>query len=560
MSRNMIINFNNKNYIAKYNNQTGYWEVNLNAPEIGGIYTADIQYTDLIGKTYTDSQDIQVLAKEKIKIDTNNVLAWIFDNRDFALKDIVELSDYEINIDEETNTNSTIKILKKTSALSGDIVSIKKNNEVIYWGTIEEITNENGKTVYTYSLKYITNIFDQEVILNKNMESTNLEEGIYRFKSALGINKVVDVLNGSVENNTNIQLYESNDTDAQKWNLVKTTDGYCNFISEVSGKAMDIANGTMQNDTNVQQYELNGSDAQKWSLEYLDNGYFRIKAKNGNFYLTVDNSNVENGTNIKIYESLSGDDAKRQQFVIEKLVENELWKTGIEDFIADTIKENFVDNEDTFLNKNFLDIRVLTHTKIKTTVSNVTNNIYNLHTYMTNCTQLYNINYNFYFENKKLVVEIENKELKKQLIDTRAQAISNYTEVFETEIVSKVKVITDTKSYELFLLNDRTTTTDSKDKNRAAGKTVTVYTQNFEDAEQVALDNIQANRYNHMITFSMLERFIAVGTPIAIKTKDSIVLDSYISAVKITKSKFVEYTCGNIRINFIDKLLKERKK
>lgn len=560
MSRNMTINFNNKNYIANYNSQTGYWEVNLEAPETGGIYNADIKYTDLIGKTYEDTQIVQVLAKEKIKIDTNIVCIWIFDYRDFSLKKILEISDYEINIDEETNSNTIVTVLKNTNSNAGDIISIKKNNGVIYWGIIDKISNEDGKTVYIYNLKYITNMFDQDVVLNRNMESVDLEEGIYRIKSALSTNKVVDVANGSTENNANIQIYESNDTDAQKWKIVKTNDGYYNFISEVSGKAMDIANGTMQNDTNVQQYESNSSDAQKWSLEYLDNGYFRIKAKNGNYYLTVDSKNVENGTNIKIYEAISGEDADKQQFTIEKLVEPEMWKTGIEDFIADTIKENFINNEDTFLNREYLEIRVKTHTKIKTSVSNVTNNIYNLHTWMTNCTQLYNINYNFFFENKKLVLEIENKEAKKQLIDTQAQAISNYTEIFETEIVSKVKVITDTKSYELYLLNDRTTTTDGTNENRAAGKTVTVYTQNYEDAEQVALDNIQANRYNHMITFSMLDKFMPVGTPIAIKTKDSIVLDSYISAVKMTQSKFIEYTCGNIRINFIDKLLKERKK
>lgn len=49
------------------------------------------------------------------------------------------------------------------------------------------------------------------------------------------------------------------------------------------------------------------------------------------------------------------------------------------------------------------------------------------------------------------------------------------------------------------------------------------------------------------------------GTPIAIKTKESLIFNTYISAIKITQNKFYEYTCGNIRINFIDKLLKERK-
>ena len=35
MSSEMTINFNNENYIAKYNEQTGYYEVDLTAPETG---------------------------------------------------------------------------------------------------------------------------------------------------------------------------------------------------------------------------------------------------------------------------------------------------------------------------------------------------------------------------------------------------------------------------------------------------------------------------------------------------------------------------------------------
>lgn len=403
----MTINFNEKNYIAKYNAQTGYYEVNLEAPQIGGIYNTDIKFTDLFGQSYEDTQIVQVWAKEKIKIETNKVFMWIFDYKDFEVKDIVELSDYEINIDEETNANSIIKVLKKTTAKSRDIVMIKKNNKVVYWGIIDNIQNEDGKQLYEYTLKYITNMFEQDIIL-KNEE------------------------------------------------LIKTT--------------------------------------------------------------------------------------------------------GVEDFISDAITNNFIDNEDTFLNLNYLEIEVKTHTKKQTTVSNVQDNIYNLHTWITNCTQSYDIIYNFSIVNKKLVMSIESKEIDKELIDVNAQPISNYTEVFETDVVAKVTVLTKEEGeYNLYLLNDRTTTTDMNNENRADGKVETVYTEKMEDASQKALDTMKSNSYNHNITFKYLDRFIQVGTPITIKTRESLIYDTYISAIKITQNKFVEYTCGNIRIKFIDKLLKERR-
>ncbi len=410
----VIVNFNNENYIMSYNNQTGYFELELQAPDIGGIYNAEISFTDLYEQLYQATVPVQVWAKEPIVIETNKVFMWIFDFYDFSVKDIVEIANYEINIDEETNANTIINVLKKTTAKARDLVAIKKNNEVIYWGTIDNIQNTDGQSLYEYTIKYITNLFDQNIILENE-------------------------------------------------SLIKTT--------------------------------------------------------------------------------------------------------GVEDFIADAITNNFISNTDTFVNINYLQLNIKTHTKKQTSVTNVKNGIYNLHTWITNCTQSYDIVYSFSIANKKLVMTIEVKEAEKELIDVNAQAISNYVEVFETDVVSKVTVLYDFVNneeqkgqYTLYLLNDRTTTTDKNNENRANGKIETVYTPNYEDAPQMALDIMKANAYNHNITFAYYDRFIQVGTPIAIKTKESLIFDTYISAIKITQNKFYEYTCGNIRINFIDKLLKERRK
>ena len=409
---NVTINFNNENYIAKYNKQTGYFEVDINSPNIGGIFKAKVNTTDLIGRTSEEEISIQIFAKEKIELETNKIFMWIFDYNDFSVKDIVEIADYEINIDEETNSKTIINVLKKTTAKARDLIAIKKNNKVIYWGIVDNIQNTDGQLAYEYTLKYITNIFNQKIILNNE-------------------------------------------------DLIKTI--------------------------------------------------------------------------------------------------------GIEDFIAKEITNNFTENEDNFVNIDYLQLEIKTHTKKQTSVTNVENGIYNLHTWMTNCTQNYDIVYSFSIKNKKLIMSIELKEEEKELIDVNAQAISNYVEVFETDVVSKVIVKYDKVAgedqkgeYTLYLLNDRTTTTDVNNKNRAIGKVETVYTTNFEDAQQLALNTIKSNTYNHNITFSIYNKFLKIGTPIAIKTKESVILDTYISAIKISQNKFIEYTCGNIRIDFIDKILKER--
>ena len=562
MARSVTVKFNDKLYNAPYNETTDEYEVELTAPETGGIYNAQISCVDG-DTTNTTDIDIRILKQEQIKITTDDTYMYIFDYKDFTVKDVVELSNYEINIDEETNANTTVNVLKKTTAKSNDIVMIKENGEIKYWGIIQEIQNENGSKLYQYIIKYITNMFNQNVILNQNIVNTNdIKEGYYRIHSKLNYNFVFDVLNDSQEVGANLQVYEINNSNAQKFKITKRVDGTYKIANIRSGKVADVLGATFQNGTNIQMWDDTDNAAQKWTFTKRDNNSYSIYLAATNFVIDLTGANASNGGNIEIWEYVEG--STQELWILEKLDEEIIRYEGIEDYIAEQIDKNFVNNEDILMNRAYLEIRVKTHTKLDVSVStivDVQNDIYNLHTFMTNCTQNYNITYNVFLENKKLVIEIENKEIKKELIDVNAQPISNYTEVFETDVVSKVVVIAkDGSRYTLYLKTDRTTTEDMLDKNRAEGKTEVVYAENVEDAKQKALDTFKGNAYNHNVTFDYYDREIKVGTPITIKTKESLIYDTYISAVTKQKgSKFYKYTCGNIRISFIDKLKKERK-
>lgn len=549
------IKYDDEYYIAEYNQNTGYYEIEIQA-KIAGVHTAEIIYKDILNNTYKEEKKIQVFQKEKVKFLLEKTLMYIFDWKDFKMKDILEISNYEINIDEETNANSLIQVLKKSTAVANDIIAIKKNNNIIYWGVIKDISNEDGKQLYEYTTKYITNMFDEEVSLNENVNDDELEDGAYKIKCAVDLKKNIDVQGNSSLNEANIYLWENNDTYAQKFKITKQTDGFYTINHIGTDKYIDLKNGTIANGTNIQQYVGNNSSSQRWKFQHVSGSSYKIKNKaSDSFCIDIEGGSPTEGTNIQLYQE---NNTKAQTFFLARLEEEIIKDKGIEDFLAKAINDNFINGKDTFSNRKYLEVRVKTHTKINTTVSNVNDGIYNLFTWMTNCTQKYNINYNIFEEDTKLIIEIENKSEDKRLIDVKAQPISNYNEVFQTDIISKVEVLTSTDTYYLYLLTDRTTTTDKNNPNRAEGKTKRLYRENIEDARQAALDVIMSNSYNHNITFNLYEEYIKVGTPIAIKTKKSIILNTYISSVKITKDKFIEYVCGNIRIKFIDKLLKER--
>lgn len=410
----ILVEFNNNNYIAIYNEDTGYFELELTAPEIGGIYDINITGKDALENKADYLKKIQVFAIIEEKVVTDKVIAYFLDRFTFEIKDVVDLQDYEINIDEETNSKSNLTVMKKLNANDKDFIFINESGEIKYIGIIDAPLNDNGETKYTITAKYITNLFDRDILVNN-------EE------------------------------------------LISTT--------------------------------------------------------------------------------------------------------GIEDFIKYTIENEFTKSNDSLLNMNYLDVEVLTHTKINKSIDNVENGIYNFHTFITNCSQNYNIVYTFKVENGRLKMAISKQEQEVQLIDTTITDITNYTEVFETNVVAKVIVKTSNNLFNYFLLNNRTTTTDINDENRAIGLIKTVYTEKDEDAQQTALNEFKSNSYEHLIQFDVNNesnlfdiKNWKIGTPIKMKTKNNVIIDSYISAISMKKgSKFYSIKTGNIRINFIDKIKKELK-
>lgn len=404
--------FNNKEYELFYNKQSGFYEVEIEAPILGGVYNAEIIFEDLLGNIEKSNKKIQIFAKEKNTNIQKETLVYFLDKLDLEIKDYIEFEDYEYVIDEETNQNTIFNVMKKVNAENGDIVILQRNGKTDYIGKIQDIENKDGELRRKITLKYISNIFDRKII-------------------------------------------------------------------------------------------------------------------------------VEN----------------------EKIISS----VGIEDFIAKEIYDNFTNSEDNLLNIKWLDVEVKTHTKITKSI-NAENGIYNFHTFVTNCTQNYNIVLEFEYENQRIKLKIYKQNSDVQLIDTTIADISNYVEKFETNIVAKVVVKTDTDIQKWYLLSDRTTTQNKDDKNRAIGEIETLYTQKSEDAKQTALDKFKSNTYNHYISFKIYRysklfdvEKLKIGTPLSVRTNNNIILNTYISAIEDKGDNFINITCGNMRIKFIDKILKERK-
>lgn len=245
----------------------------------------------------------------------------------------------------------------------------------------------------------------------------------------------------------------------------------------------------------------------------------------------------------------------------EKMIEQ-----GIENFIADTILENFVNTDDTVFNLDYIDVYIHTNTKANVAIDEQ-NGLYNFHTFLINCRQYKNIYTDFSIENRRLRIDIAYKLEETMLIDTTLAEVTNYNKIYEVDPVTKVEayIREDGSTYNLYLKSDRTTTTNKDDPDRLFGRIETISTDTLENAKEETLNTIKANTYTHLVEFSIAKTSklvditrLYIGRPIKIKTEDSI-YDSYISAITLTDENFVSFKSGNLRIDFTDKQRQQKR-
>lgn len=127
--------------------------------------------------------------------------------------------------------------------------------------------------------------------------------------------KSIDIANGNVASGTNVQQYSNNDSRAQQWTIEKdggtvTINGtsYDTYtIANTSNKnlVLDVSGASTADNTNVQIYTANGTNAQRWIFIPKDPvplGTYLIRSSlDTNAVIDVSGGSTANGANIQLY-------------------------------------------------------------------------------------------------------------------------------------------------------------------------------------------------------------------------------------------------------------------
>ncbi len=218
---------------------------------------------------------------------------------------------------------------------SGDCLRNNEHNLItlivrwaIIWGNThlryaQEILDSFGSDVYNpANVKNCPDYVKQELTKLEYSAASNknppLENGVYCISSELsGHYKCLDISAGSKQSGANLQLWETNGTAAQYFEVVKQSEGYYTIKALCSGKMLDVKNADQEIGTNIHQWENNNSKAQHWYIVPCGNGYFNIISECNLLAMDVKGANSNNGTNIHCW-NLNGTKAQKFKFVKSK--------------------------------------------------------------------------------------------------------------------------------------------------------------------------------------------------------------------------------------------------
>ena len=161
------------------------------------------------------------------------------------------------------NNNSSQKFnLKSTSEISS--INIDTNK---YYYILSSINNKKAIDVYGGRTANFTNvdIYDLNRTNAQKFRFEKNSDGSYTILNKAS-NKALDVYANKTANMTNVDIYTSNKTNAQKWFILKNSDGTITFLGAESGKALDLYAANVKNFNNIEIWDWNQTNAQKWKL------------------------------------------------------------------------------------------------------------------------------------------------------------------------------------------------------------------------------------------------------------------------------------------------------
>ena len=173
-----------------------------------------------------------------------------------------------------------------------------------------DTSNGNGLQLYEFN----DTCAQKWIILDSDSNSG------YIFYSACALLKAIDIPgNNANKEGISIQLYDQNGTTAQTFAINDATSaslGSNTYVLEsVDNKAMDIVDGKTANSTHFHTFNLTYNNNQQFNVSRGNDGLYTLKNISANKFIDVTGGNTADSTKIQLYD---GNNTCSQKWIIEK--------------------------------------------------------------------------------------------------------------------------------------------------------------------------------------------------------------------------------------------------
>lgn len=176
-------------------------------------------------------------------------------------------------------------------------------------GTNVSMITYNGNDNQQWLFIRDGSILIQPAVSQETMQLDSIEPGIYQIASAMEENKVLRVANDSAEEGATFVLWDSDESDAERFYVEQVEDGKYKILMLFADKSLDVKDASDASGAVLQQRNYDATIGQQWILEPTGDGYFYIRSALGT-YLDCAYASTENGTVVSMFESTQAQNQK----------------------------------------------------------------------------------------------------------------------------------------------------------------------------------------------------------------------------------------------------------
>ncbi|MGN0502106.1 MAG: RICIN domain-containing protein, partial [Ruminococcus sp.] len=140
-----------------------------------------------------------------------------------------------------------------------------------------------------------TNVYLEQPLSIYNYGIVDIGADFYANITGLGKNLSINGWDG-----TNVIISDKDGSTPQNWHFIRQSNGSYKIVNMYNNKCLDVSGAANADGANVQLWEDNDSSAQRWYI-YNVNGKYALKAECSDRVIDITGGSSANGTNIQTY-------------------------------------------------------------------------------------------------------------------------------------------------------------------------------------------------------------------------------------------------------------------